>query len=510
MGYLSCRAESSIATCRSIASISPIQPHKLSKSHSDPSSSAEEDTAAPSSSSSSTSTPSLHKFDYADLCAATSNFSSSLLLGRGSHGAVYKAVLKSGRQVAVKRPSRRPDEAQNELLILSSLHSPRLVNLLGFASSPDSTPSLLLVVELMPNGTLYDLLHSNPRPPGWSRRMRLALQVARAIMTLHSCTPPVIHRDIKAANVLLDQNLDARLGDFGLALRPTNGPGSDMSTPPAGTLGYLDPAYVTPENLSTKTDVFSFGILLFEIMSGRKAIDVAHSPPSVVEWAVPMLRKGKVAAIYDPRIQPPRDPVVRHQLAALAASCVRPNKDKRPSMAEVVDQLKVLCRTVSARIWNGIGLVGNPCAVVDAENTISKISRDGLKSSDLNSNPKHESNLVVRIGGDGELAVVTVKKPPRPVKHAVVISETGPRDSRKLKELMARIDLDVAITGKPGLTTRVKAVRADCEVDEKIEKNGEVLVKISSSKEEKLVPLSKSDNSDGSDVKTGAKVEDVK
>jgi serine/threonine protein kinase len=340
--------------------------------------------------------------------------------------------------------------------------------------------------------------------------MRLALQVARAILTLHSCTPPVIHRDVKAANVLLDQNLDARLGDFGLALRDTNGSGIDVSTPPAGTLGYLDPAYVTPENLSTKTDVFSFGILLFEIMSGRKAIDVAHSPPSVLEWAVPMLRKGKVSAIFDPRIPPPRDPVARRQLAALAASCVRPNKEKRPSMAEVVQQLKVLCRALTSRVWNGIGLVGNPCAVVDAENTISKISMDGL-NSDSSSNPKRESSPVVRIGGDGELAVVSVKKPPRPVKQAVVISEAGPRDRRKLKELMAHLDLDVAITRRPNLASQGKTAHADYEVDEKIEKNSEILVKTPSSKEEKSVALSKSDGLiDGAYGKTGAKVEDVK
>ena len=129
------------------------------------------------------------------------------------------------------------------------------------------------------------------------RRLHLALQTARALHALHDADPPVIHRDVKSANVLLD----ARLGDFGLALRVPKanaGAGAAAATPaaPAGTLGYLDPAYVTPESLSTKTDVFSFGILLLEIISGRRPIDVQHSPPSVVEWAVPLLRKGKVAS----------------------------------------------------------------------------------------------------------------------------------------------------------------------------------------------------------------------
>ena len=148
------------------------------------------------------------------------------------------------------------------------------------------------------------------RPPGWPRRVRLALQTARALRALHDAEPAVIHRDVKAANVLLDANLDAHLGDFGLALRvPKAGGGtSNAASPaPAGTLGYLDPAYVTPDSLSTKTDVFSFGILLLEIISGRKAIDVQYSPPSVVEWAVPLLRKGKVVALFDPRVAPPRE-----------------------------------------------------------------------------------------------------------------------------------------------------------------------------------------------------------
>ncbi|KAE8697489.1 Detected protein of unknown function [Hibiscus syriacus] len=90
-------------------------------------------------------------------------------------------------------------------------------------------------------------------------------------------------------------------------------PGWLRSTPPAGTMGYLDPCYVTPDNLSTKTDVFSFGILLLEIISGRKAIDVAYSPPSIVDWAIPLIKKGKIVPVYDPRIVPPADPIVRKQ-----------------------------------------------------------------------------------------------------------------------------------------------------------------------------------------------------
>ncbi|CAD6272257.1 unnamed protein product [Miscanthus lutarioriparius] len=373
MGYLSCRADSSVATCRSITAISP---HPISRR------SGSSRPALP------PAPAAIERFDYAELEAATSHFADAALLGRGSHGAVYKAVLPSGRAVAVKRPSPRRHEVDNEIRILSSVRGPRLVNILGFSdpgpNSPGHAPAArLLVVEYMPNGTLYDLLHSSPRPPGWPRRLRLALQTARALRALHDADPPVIHRDVKSANVLLDANLDARLGDFGLALRvpkanASAGAGAAAATKPvpAGTLGYLDPAYVTPESLSTKTDVFSFGILLLEIISGRRAIDVQHSPPSVVEWAVPLLRKGKVASLFDPRVAPPRDPATRKDLAALAASCVRSCRERRPSMADIVQRLVVLSKAVSAKVWNGLAdglaVVGNPCAVVDVHKTISK------------------------------------------------------------------------------------------------------------------------------------------
>ncbi|KAL1535089.1 non-specific serine/threonine protein kinase [Salvia divinorum] len=318
MGYLSCKTDSSISTADS----HPIK---------------------------------IQEFTYKDLQLATANFSDSKLLGRGSHGLVYKAVLRCGRLVAVKKPSApplSPNDLDNEIDILSTLHSPCLVNLLGFSTNAHGRR--LLVVEFMSNGTLYDVLHTNPRPPNWPRRLRLALQTARAVETLHSSSPPVIHRDIKSANVLIDRNLNARLGDFGLALRCVD----DYrlrSTPPAGTMGYLDPCYVTPDNLSTKTDVFSFGILLLEIISGRKALDMANSPPSVVDWAIPLIRKGKFSSVYDPRVPAPRDARVRKMVAVVAAKCVRSCRERRPSMKEVARCLGELSKLNS---WNGLS---NPC-----------------------------------------------------------------------------------------------------------------------------------------------------
>lgn len=357
MGYFSCRAESAVSTSNSA----------LPSSSSKPSSSAQKPEKP----------VKIQHFDYSDLEAATNGFSDRKLLGKGSHGYVYKAVLR-GRPVAVKRPSRahgailrRPsllssssapeitNEVDNEIDILSKIQSPRLVNLVGFTND---SKDRLLVVEFMSNGTLYDVLHSSARPPNWGRRIRLALQTAKAIDTLHSSTPPVIHRDIKSANILIDRNYNARLGDFGLALRGHEDDYRLRSTPPAGTMGYLDPCYVTPDNLSTKTDVFSFGILLLEIISGRKAIDITYSPPSIVDWAIPLIKKGKLLAVYDPRISPPKDPVVRKQLAVIAAKCVRSCRERRPSMKEIVAWITGLCKLVPLHSWNGFN---NPCMMIE-------------------------------------------------------------------------------------------------------------------------------------------------
>ncbi|XP_019450844.1 PREDICTED: serine/threonine-protein kinase-like protein At3g51990 isoform X1 [Lupinus angustifolius] len=349
--YLSCKAESTVSTSNSLSQI--------------------------------------QHFHYSDLEAATNGFSERKLLGKGSHGYVYKAML-SGKPVAVKRPSRPhsllpprshtisssssssshsneitmiTNELDNEIEILSKIHSPGLVNLVGFTND---SKDRLLVVEFMSNGTLYDVLHSssNKTTPNWGRRIRFSLQIAKAIDTLHSSTPPVIHRDIKSANVLIDQNYNARLGDFGLALRGHVHDYRLRSTPPAGTMGYLDPCYVTPDNLSTKNDVFSFGILLLEIISGRKAIDVTYSPHSIVDWAIPLIKRGKLLCVYDPRIPPPKDPIVRKQLAVIAAKCVRSCRERRPSMNEIVNWLSGLCKLVPLHSWNAFN-INNPCMMVE-------------------------------------------------------------------------------------------------------------------------------------------------
>lgn len=355
MGYLSCNAESAIATCDPYNWDLKRKPRSVRHKPNKP--------------------VKIREFLYDELVAATNGFAAESFLGKGSHGSVYRGSLDSGKLIAAVKKTKFSNPtasfhnhhsnctnctsctspAENEIEILSRVQNPRLVNLIGFCAA-GSNGSKLIVVEYMPNGSLYDLLHSSSsRSPGWTRRVRFGLQVAKGVQLLHSSNPPVIHRDIKSSNILIDHHWCARLGDFGLALRGHVEDVRVKCTPPAGTLGYLDPGYLAPGDLSAKSDVFSFGILLLEIISGRNAIDMNYSPPSVVDWAVPIIKRGDYAGICDQRIGPPADLAVIRQLAVLAARCVRSTAEKRPAMSEVVECLKIVRKRVHAPpVWNNL------------------------------------------------------------------------------------------------------------------------------------------------------------
>ncbi|GER45930.1 protein kinase superfamily protein [Striga asiatica] len=242
----------------------------------------------------------MHKiFEVEELERATDNFSPSCLLGRGSHGSVYRGLLDDGTPAAIKTqsPALGEKKIDNEATILSSLppNNPYLVGLLGTSLDPFSNTTIL-VTRYMPNGTLHDLLHSSPNPPSWEKRVEIALRVARGLRALHEAG--VAHRDIKPANILFDEAWGARLADFGLA---SVGPGAR----PAGTIGYMDPAYTTPDGLTWKVDVYSYGVVLMEMISGRRAMEMGRSPAAVAEWAPPLIGKGRIGEVCDGRVRVP-------------------------------------------------------------------------------------------------------------------------------------------------------------------------------------------------------------
>ncbi|KAG6472113.1 serine/threonine-protein kinase-like protein At5g23170 [Zingiber officinale] len=304
----------------------------------------------------------MKEFSYEEIEEATKSFDPSQLIGKGSHGSVYRGTLKDGRSVAVKKPwegiqsFENHTKLNNEVDLLASLINP--ISVVYFVGFSRSSTSKLLVMELMPNASLHDLLHSSPTPPTWSRRGTIALQIARAVLSLHAASPTaVIHRDVKSANVLLDGKWNAKLCDFGLAVR--HGSGGDHSvTPPAGTIGYMDPHYTESGKLGPDNDVYSFGVVLLELISSSKVMDAERDPSSIVAWVLRMVRADRSAGIYDERVSLPeymRRPVGR--MLRVALKCVSEKAERRPAMGEVVRELQGVVEGLTA--WPVWGCVRN-------------------------------------------------------------------------------------------------------------------------------------------------------
>ncbi|XP_076934853.1 LOW QUALITY PROTEIN: serine/threonine-protein kinase-like protein ACR4 [Bidens hawaiensis] len=287
-------------------------------------------------------------FSYSELETATNGFTEESQVGKGSFSCVFKGVLKDGVVVAVKRALLSPDmkkhsmEFHNELDLLSRLNHAHLLNLLGYCEEGEQR---LLVYEFMANGSLHQHLHGQlnalKAQLDWVKRVTIAVQAARGIEYLHGyACPPVIHRDIKSSNILIDEEHNARVADFGLSLLGPANSSSPLAELPAGTLGYLDPEYYRLHYLTTKSDIYSFGVLLLEILSGRKAIDMQFEEGNIVEWAVPLIKAGEIHAILDPVLPPPSDTEALKRIANVACKCVRMRGKERPSMDKVTTALE--------------------------------------------------------------------------------------------------------------------------------------------------------------------------
>ncbi|CAM8972473.1 unnamed protein product [Rhodiola kirilowii] len=299
-------------------------------------------------------------FTYKELERATDGFKEESQVGRGSFSCVFKGVLKDGTVVAVKRAIFSPDmkkhskEFHTELDLLSRLNHAHLLNLLGYCEEGEER---LLVYEFMAHGSLHQHLHNENKASreqlDWVRRVTIAVQAARGIEYLHGyACPPVIHRDIKSSNILIDEEHNARVSDFGLSLLGPVDSSSPLAELPAGTLGYLDPEYYRLHYLTTKSDVYSFGVLLLEILSGRKAIDMQFEEGNIVEWAVPSIKSGDITSILDPVLKPPSDIEALKRIANVACKCVRMRGKERPSMDKVTTSLE---RALAQ-------LMGSPCS----------------------------------------------------------------------------------------------------------------------------------------------------
>lgn len=290
-------------------------------------------------------------FTFRELAAATKNFKPESFIGEGGFGSVYKGRLEStGQIVAVKQLDRNGLQGNREFLVevlmLSLLHHPNLVNLIGYCADGDQR---LLVYEFMPLGSLEDHLHDLPpdkEPLDWNTRMKIAAGAAKGLEYLHDkANPPVIYRDFKSSNILLEEGFHPKLSDFGLAKLGPVGDKSHVSTRVMGTYGYCAPEYAMTGQLTVKSDVYSFGVVFLELITGRKAIDgtLPHGEQNLVAWARPLFNdRRKFSKLADPRLQGRYPMRGLYQALAVASMCIQEQAATRPLIGDVVTALSYL------------------------------------------------------------------------------------------------------------------------------------------------------------------------
>ncbi|KAJ6365850.1 hypothetical protein OIU76_030599 [Salix suchowensis] len=288
-------------------------------------------------------TESVKEFSFLELEMATNGFDTSKQVGQGGYGKVYKGVLADGTIVAIKRAHEGSLQGQNEFFteieLLSRLHHRNLVPLVGYCFEQEEQ---MLVYEFMPNGSVGHLLSGNfKRPASFSMRMSIALASAKGILYLHTeADPPIIHRDIKANNILLDFKFTAKVSDFGISklapARDCEGAESHISTIVKGTPGYLDPEYFLTNKLTEKSDVYSLGIVFLELLTGMEPI--SHGK-HIVREVNAACQSGTMFSIIDQKMGPyPSDCVKKFM--ALALKCCQDEPAERPAMLEVVREVE--------------------------------------------------------------------------------------------------------------------------------------------------------------------------
>ncbi|XP_010510553.1 PREDICTED: probable leucine-rich repeat receptor-like protein kinase At2g28990 isoform X2 [Camelina sativa] len=282
------------------------------------------------------------RFTYFEVQEMTNNF--KRVLGEGGFGVVYHGCVNDTQQVAVKLLS--PSSSQGykhfkaEVELLMRVHHINLVSLVGYCDEGDH---LALIYEYMPNGDLKQ--HLSRKHGGsvlsWKSRLGVAVDAALGLEYLHTgCKPPMVHRDIKSTNILLNESFQGKLADFGLSRSFPMANETQVSTVVAGTPGYLDPEYYQTNWLTEKSDVYSFGIVLLELTTNSPIIQQSREKPHIVEWVGFIVRTGDIGNIIDPNLHEDYDVGSVWKVIELAMSCVDISSARRPTMSQVVNDLK--------------------------------------------------------------------------------------------------------------------------------------------------------------------------
>lgn len=300
-------------------------------------------------------------FTAEELEKATNKYDEDTIIGRGGYGTVYKGILADGRVVAIKK-SKLVDQTQieqfiNEVVVLSQINHRNVVKLLGCCLE---TEVPLLVYEFITNGTLFDYIHNKSKASSisWETRLRIAAETAGVLSYLHSSASiPIIHRDVKSTNILLDDNYTAKVSDFGASrLVPLDQ--TQLSTMVQGTLGYLDPEYLHTSQLTEKSDVYSFGVVLVELLTGKKALsfDRPEEERSLAMHFLSSLKNDRLFQILEDYIVPNDENMEQlKDVAKLAKRCLEVKGEERPTMKEVARELDGM-RMMTKHPWVNIEL----------------------------------------------------------------------------------------------------------------------------------------------------------
>ncbi|XXG57215.1 hypothetical protein AAC387_Pa03g4429 [Persea americana] len=298
------------------------------------------------------------RFTYAEVVGMTNNFERAI--GKGGFGTVYHGQMRDGTRIAVKmlslqsvklfsHPCQGSNEFQNEAQLLMRVHHKNLVRFIGYCQDGDY---MALVYEYMALGNLGSHLsgtNSSSDALNWGQRLCVAFDVALGLEYLHNgCKPPIIHRDMKTTNVLLNERLEAKIGDFGMSkVFLQDDELTHVSTAVKGTPGYLDPEYCNSNNLTQKSDVYSFGVVLLELITGQPAVirNADNEKRTLVDWASPIIAGGDIQAVVDPRLEGDYNINSLWKVAEIALACTSPRSIERPSMRDIVTELKYYLET---------------------------------------------------------------------------------------------------------------------------------------------------------------------
>ncbi|XVF66324.1 hypothetical protein PTKIN_Ptkin10aG0026200 [Pterospermum kingtungense] len=279
-------------------------------------------------------------FTLSELMEATDNFSQENLIGEGGYAEVYKGKLKSGNLVAIKRLTRGSTEEMtmdflSELGIIVHVDHPNIAKVIGYGVEG----GMHLVLQLSPHGSLASLLYGPKEKLNWCTRFKIAVGAAEGLRYLHEgCQRRIIHKDIKASNILLTEDFDAQISDFGLAKWLPDQWTHHIVSKVEGTFGYLPPEFFMHGIVDEKTDVYAFGVMLLELVTGRQAVD--SSQQSLVLWAKPLINENKIKELVDPTLGDVYDSEELTRLTGTASICIHQSAVNRPQMSQVVDILR--------------------------------------------------------------------------------------------------------------------------------------------------------------------------